>query len=94
MDEPQILEEHQISKETQINNEHQILKEPQISKETQSKNEPQILNERQICKETQASNEHQISKEGPKFCKETQILKRTPNLETHTTNEPHNLKEP
>jgi hypothetical protein len=34
MNEPQILKESHISKETQTMNEPQIVKEPQISKET------------------------------------------------------------
>ena len=38
MNEPQILKEHQISKETQIKNKHQNLKDRQISKETQTTN--------------------------------------------------------
>ena len=36
MNEPQILKEHQISKQTQIMNESQFLKERKISKQTKN----------------------------------------------------------
>ena len=67
MKEPQILNEYQISQETQITNEHQILKELQISKETHIMNEPKNLKECQILKE--------LNEDEPKILKDRRISK-------------------